>query len=162
MTTTETKREWDVAEVVRLQDKINPDTGRFYSLPQIAELLDINVSKTALSKGAREYRHEHQMGQPGILADKLLPWELPAHLRADYNTVRLRWWAHDAKKDQLDAKDQGYLDAYKRMLKRMGPETVVGFDPDARNGQGGFFYRQRKPREPTVYGLMLPAGSAKV
>jgi hypothetical protein len=157
MSATAATREWNVEEVIRLQDSLNPDTGRNWSLSQIKEKLGIPVTIQAMSKATRDIRHDRGMGAPGI-TDTLLPFKVPRELDSNYVTQRIRVWARRAKGEELTARDQRWMDSFEGFLKRMGDETVIGMDEE----RGAYFFRQRRPHESTVYGLLLKPGAPKV
>lgn len=158
MSATAVTREWDVEEVIRLQDSLNPDTGRNWSLPQIKEKLGVPVTVAAMSKATRTIRHERQMGAPGITTNSLLPFRVGEHLDSNYVTQRIRVWAKRARGEELTARELRWMDAFEAFLGRMGPETVIGMDEQ----RGAYFFRQRRPFEATVYGLLLKPGAPKV
>lgn len=158
MSATAVTREWDVEEVIRLQDSLNPDTGRNWSLPQIKEKLGIEVTVSAISKATREIRHERQLGAPGITENSLLPFKVPKHLDSNYVTQRIRVWARRARGEQLTVRDLRWMESFEVFLGRMGDETVIGMDEQ----RGAYFFRQRRPHEATVYGLLLKPGAPKV
>jgi hypothetical protein len=158
MSATAATREWDVEEVIRLQDSLNPDTGRNWSLRQIKDKLEIPVTIAAMSKATRTVRHERQMGAPGIADDRLLPFTVPKHLDSNYVTRCLRLWVRRARGEELGVRELRRLASFEVFLGRMGRETVVGMDEK----RGAYFFRQRRPYEATVYGVVLKPGAPKV
>lgn len=154
MTTTATKREWDLDEAIRLQGETNPDTGRPWSYTDLAARY--GVSKAAVGKAVAAERERRQLGASPYKAERLLPWELPDWAHRDYTGVHLKVWAKNAllkRGESLSRLEAVQLEAFRVYLARQGEDTVVFFDRTAKRGHGAWVYRQRRQRETPTYGV---------
>jgi DNA-binding transcriptional MocR family regulator len=140
MTTTDTRRTWNVDEAWARYNELNPDTGtRLHSVRSLAQ--EIGVSHTAVATAFREKRGGHAP------REALLPYEVPRHMHRSTTGQRLRMLAHRHRGDKLPEREARVLDHW---LASLTPGLVVVYDvPD-----NDWAWRRPLAADTIVFGIM--------